>query len=88
MNEKVIHPDLERLAELAHEQWSGWMKYQFDCGEEIVLPNGEITYTIPFWAVERWKRQMGTPYSDLPEEEKKSDRIEAQKVIDLLNIGQ
>lgn len=67
---------LERLAALEHDQWSGWMKYMFSkCTEE----DGKTI--IPAELVERWKRQMETPYDELPEEEKESDRVEARKVL-------
>jgi len=33
--------------------------------------------------LERWIRQMNTTYDDLPEEEKKSDIIEAEKMIEI-----
>lgn len=73
----------ERLAALAHEQWSGWMKWQFSKGTF----NADNTWTMPTWAVERWTRQMGTAYTDLPEEEKASDRTEADRVLALLDRG-
>lgn len=85
--EKVVHPDLERLAELCHSQWSGWMEYLFSKCEEAEAFDVDLEgyILLPAWAVERWQRQMTTPYTDLPEEEKEADRIEAQKIIDLLN---
>lgn len=46
--------------------------------------NEDGTLTLPLWAVERWRRQMTTTYADLPEEEKVSDRTEADKVLALL----
>jgi hypothetical protein len=55
----------EKLAELAHEQWSGWMRYLFSFN----TLNGNGSYTIPAELVERWKRQMETAYSELPENE-------------------
>ena len=74
---------LEKLAALAHdEQWSGWMEYLFSkCTKN---PLGLGTLLIPEDSVERWKRQMNTPYSELPEEERESDRVEARKVIELI----
>ena len=73
----------DRLAALAHEQWSGWMKYQFSKGRQ----NKNSTWTMPAWAVERWMRQMNTPYSDLSDDERASDRAEADKMLALLLEG-
>jgi hypothetical protein len=70
----------ERLAALAHRQWSGWMSYLFG----KCRMNDDATLTIPAWAVERWQRQMNTSYFDLPEEEKDSDRKEADRILYLL----
>lgn len=67
----------EMLADLAHEQWSGWMRHMFGKG----VFNKDGTWTMPARAVERWRRQMGTLYCDLPEEEKESDRREADKML-------
>lgn len=71
---------IEQLANVMHSQWSGWTKHMFKFGEQ--LPDGR--FVMDACKVERWMRQMETPYSELPEDEKQSDRIEAQKVVDLL----
>lgn len=71
----------EKLAEYAHVAWSGWMKYLFEKCEGDA-PAG--TLTIPKWAVERWQRQMTAKYEDLPEEEKKSDRDEADRMLEIV----
>jgi len=71
----------ERLAALAHDQWSGWMKYLF----KKCQMNDDGTVTIPAWAVERWSRQMLTGYKDLPEDEKESDRKEADRYLMIIN---
>lgn len=71
----------EELAELAHEQWSGWMKYMFEKGKW----NTDGTWTMPKWAVERWTRQATTKYDDLSEKEKDSDRSEADKFIAVIS---
>jgi hypothetical protein len=65
----------EILAELCHNQWSGWVRYMFSKGTF----NG--TWTMPAWAAERWKRQMETPYAELSESEQNSDRTEADKFL-------
>lgn len=70
----------EQLAALAHEQWSGWMEYLFGkCASAI----GGVIIPTEFW--ERWQRQMATPYAGLSENEKESDRIEADKVLAILS---
>ena len=70
----------EQLAEYAHNQWSGWMKYLFSkC--EMPIHNTQGGVIIPQWAVERWMRQMNTEYKNLSEEEKESDRKEADGMI-------
>lgn len=71
----------EKLAEYAHEAWSGWMKYLF----ENSTRNSDGTVTIPAWAVERWERQAQTPYVELPEGEKKSDLVEADRILRIIN---
>ena len=73
----------EKLAELVHSQWAGWMRYLFK--NAGVNTNGEVV--IPVWAVDRWKRQTESSYFDLPEKEKDSDREEADKVIAILEPG-
>lgn len=76
----------EQLADYAHAAWSGWMTYLFSkCapgvdGDEFA--DGSLV--IPRWAVERWKRQAATPYADLPEQEKESDRAEADRILGIV----
>jgi hypothetical protein len=73
----------ELLANLAHEQWSDWMTYLFSKS----MYNNDGSATIPAWAVERWNRQRQTPYSLLSEEEKESDREEADKMLIVFQNG-
>lgn len=70
----------EQLAAYAHDAWAGWMKYLF----EKSTKNADGTATIPAWAVERWTFQMNTPYSELPENMKPSDREEADKMLKIV----
>lgn len=70
----------EELASLMHDVWSHWMKHLFSkCREE-----GAPGYLIPREAVDRWRRQSNTSYDELTEEEKDSDREQADKVLELL----
>ncbi len=81
-NHGVDDKDLrDKIGALTHEQWSGWMKYLFSkchkIGDKIIIPD---------WAIKRWNRQIDTPYFELTEEEKESDRIEADKFIEALKL--
>jgi len=71
---------IEKLADYAHEAWSGWMKYLFE--KSSSSEDGSVT--IPKELVDRWTRQLETPYEDLSEEEKASDRKEAYKMLNIV----
>ena len=78
----------EELAKLAHEQWSGWMDYLFS--KCINYKAGTIqaeagAVIIPKWAVDRWRGQSKTIYSDLTPAEMDSDRTEADKFLAVFN---
>lgn len=71
----------EILAAWCHEQWSNWMFYLFSKG----TLNDDGTWTMPAWAAQRWYRQMNVLYVDLSEDEKDSDRNEADKLAEVLD---
>ena len=60
----------EKLAALEHEQWTHWTKHMLD----NLTPEN----------IERWRKQIDTPYEELSEEEKESDRKWARKVMSLV----
>lgn len=60
----------ERLAELEHNQWVHWTRYMLD----NLTPDN----------IERWRKQIETPYAQLSETEKASDRRWADEVIKLI----
>lgn len=80
-------PDIEILAAAEHESWSGWMFYMMPKIEREMLDRAKSDQELvdAFAAlnelpcVKRWVRQMNTPYAELPEAEKESDRREARK---------
>ena len=68
MSEK--HDLIEQLANLEHKRWSSWMRWMF---ENLTDEN-----------ISRWKQQMITPYAELPEHSKESDRKEARKTMEIV----
>lgn len=67
------HPDplVEALAALSHDQWAGWTRWMLDC---LKSPDREAH-------IARWERQIQTPYANLSEAEKESDRKEARRMV-------
>ena len=77
--DQALEGTLERMAAQAHISWSGWMKHLF----KLSTHNADGTVTIPAHLVERWERQIATPYADLSESEKDSDRAEANQMEEI-----
>ena len=64
----MIDPELiEILAEIEHERRHSWMRYMLD----------NLTYS----NIKRWLIQTETPYAELSEREKDSDRKEVYKTL-------
>jgi hypothetical protein len=61
---------LETLATLEHEQWAHWARH--------------MLYNLTPENIARWRQQIDTPYADLSEQEKESDRQWARKTIAIL----
>ena len=73
----------EKLAAIEHERWADWQKFMHDLCEP--LPDGRLV--IPAEQVTRWERQIDTPYADLTETEKESDRDQVRRYWPLLREG-
>ena len=65
---------VEKLSELEHDQWAHWTKYMLN----NMTPEN----------IKQWKRQISTPYDELTEKEKDSDREWANKVVAVLRAIQ
>lgn len=67
----------EVLAAIEHERWSHWQRYMH--GKCVRGPDGSLT--IPPDLVEQWERQSSTPYSELSETERESDRDQVRRYL-------
>lgn len=65
----------EQVADLEHTRWSNWQRWM----HEQCISNPDGSLTIPAALVARWERQIATPYAELSELEKDSDRDEADE---------
>jgi hypothetical protein len=73
---------IEQLASKEHASWSHWMKYLFSVCES--QPDGSVT--IPAHLVERWQKQLATPYEQLTEKEKQSDRNRVTYILPIIEV--
>ena len=67
----------EQMANKVHEIWAAWMSYVFNLSKQ----NQDGSVTIPKHMVNKWLRQMMTPYEDLPLAERESDIIIAEEIL-------
>jgi len=71
---------IEELAAIEHERWAHWQKYVHEQCER--LSDGSLV--IPAHLVSRWEKQIETPYHQLSQEEKQSDREQVERVLSVL----
>lgn len=71
---------IEQLADKEHASWSRWMTYLFSRCES--LPDGRLA--LPYDLARHWQRQVDTPYADLSEREKQSDRVEVAHILPII----
>jgi len=70
-----------KLADIEHQRWADWQKYLHskcyggDKARDLVIPSD---------LVEHWERQIKTPYSELSEKEKDSDKEQVMRYWDLI----
>lgn len=87
---------IEIMADVEHSHWASWQKYVFSICKNLFYATSPISpygqsqkastgeKVIPLEFVKRWQRQIETSYDKLSEQEKDSDRQEAEKIIKAL----
>jgi hypothetical protein len=71
---------IEKLADIEHKRWAHWQRYMHDHSQR--QQDGSLV--VPANLVELWERQINTPYDDLADEEKQSDREQVMQYFPLL----
>jgi hypothetical protein len=80
---------IEELAAIEHERWSDWQEYLHSrlkrAGDvDDYLTIDADTRLMLASDFERWERQIATPYAELSEEEKQSDRDQVMRYWPLI----
>lgn len=71
---------IEQLAAIEHQRWADWQLWM----HQQCTTNDDGSLTIPAELVERWNRQIATPYDRLSEREKESDREQVRRYLHLI----
>lgn len=75
-------PLREKLAAIEHERWADWQKW---C-HEVLRGNSPSLETLK--VLERWDKQIATPYKDLSRKEQLSDREQVDRYWPLFQAEQ
>lgn len=73
---------VEEVAAIQHDQWSSWMRYLFG---KCFKPSNSEDVIIPAAYAKNLIRLVETPYDQLTEKEKGSDRVEAERYREFLH---
>jgi hypothetical protein len=71
------HELMETLAAIEHERWAHWQRYM----HAQCRPGADGALVIPAELVARWTEQLSTPYVELPESQKESDREQVRRYL-------
>ncbi|MGE0409903.1 MAG: hypothetical protein AB7P23_11665 [Amphiplicatus sp.] len=71
---------LEDLADIEHQRWAHWQQYVH--GKGMKLDDGSLL--LPPDLVAQWEKQISTPYKQLTEKEKESDREQVRKYLPII----
>jgi hypothetical protein len=76
----IIDGLIDKLAAMEHQRWAHWQRYVHEKSDR--QPSGALT--IPAELVDRWERQIETPFDQLSEAEKESDRDQVRNYVPIL----
>ena len=71
---------IEALADKEHVSWARWMDYLFSKCTSTARGDAIIPVDLAL----RWRRQASTPYAELSEKEKQSDRDEVLHILPII----
>lgn len=79
----VLDALVDELASIEHDRWAHWQRYMHSKG--IRQLDGGLL--IPQELVSQWERQIATPFANLSEKEKDSDREQVQKYLPVIKAA-
>ncbi|GFM19738.1 MULTISPECIES: hypothetical protein [Mycobacteriales] len=74
---------MEKLAAIEHERWAHWQQYMHDQCQRA--KDGSLI--IPAHLAKRWQTQIETPYENLSDSEKDSDREQVRRYLPIIGAA-
>lgn len=74
---QALESVLEELAAIEHERWSTWQAHLHSQG----MRQSDGSLVLSAELVARWERQIRTPYDQLTDAEKQSDRDQVRRYL-------
>lgn len=78
--DRLIGSIMDELAAAEHERWAHWQRFVHDQASR----KSDGSLLLPAELVERWERQIETPFDDLTEKEKESDRDQVRRYLPII----
>lgn len=79
--DKLLENLVDTLAAIEHERWCHWQRYMHSKGKR----ERDGSLTLPAELVSRWEHQISTPFSQLTEAEKDSDREQVRRYLPVIS---
>lgn len=84
MNNTTTDGLKEQLAAIEHDRWADWQKYMHSKMYQETDNKGEAVMLLLQTQFNHWERQIATPYAELSEAEKNSDREQVDRYWPLI----
>jgi hypothetical protein len=81
--DNILDALFERLAAIEHARWAHWQAYMHEKATRTA--SGGLLLSPDL--VERWQRQIDTPYEELSDDEKESDREQVRSYLNIIKAA-
>lgn len=81
--DQILDDLVDELASIEHERWAHWQRYM----HEKAIRQKDGSLLIPHDLVDKWERQISTPFDKLSDDEKDSDREQVAKYLPVIKAA-
>lgn len=74
---------VEELAAIEHERWAHWQRFMHEQGQR----QADGSLMLPAELVAKWDRLIDTPYAQLTDKERESDREQVRRYLPIVTAA-